>query len=366
MYANTSYELETLAVVNAVKHFRHYLHGRKFVIFTDCNSLKSPRNKIELLPRVYRWWAYLQTFDFDIQYREGKRMAHADFFSRNPLPPENSPEYAKVVEKRIDLTEVSEDWICAEQQKDQDIVEIVAKLNNDECPFDLAKTYDLRAGVLYRIIQRNGKTLCLPVVPRGFRWSVINQVHESIMHLGWEKTLDKVYDYYWFEGMAKYVRRFVENCITCRGSKSSSGKLQMELHPIPKVNIPWHTVHIDISGKLSGKSDRKEYVIVQIDAFTKYVYLYHTFTLSAESCVMALKSAISLFGVPIRIVADQGRSFTGAKFVEFCSSQKIKLHLIATGASRGNGQVERVMSTLKNLLTAVEMSSRSWHWLTCN
>jgi len=140
----------------------------------------------------------------------------------------------------------------------------------------------------------------------------------------------------------------------------------MELHPIPKVNIPWHTVHIDISGKLSGKSDRKEYVIVQIDAFTKYVYLYHTFTLSAESCVMALKSAISLFGVPIRIVADQGRSFTGAKFVEFCSSQKIKLHLIATGASRGNGQVERVMSTLKNLLTAVEMSSRSWHWLTCN
>jgi len=29
---NTSYELETLAVLNAVKHFRHYLHGRKLVI----------------------------------------------------------------------------------------------------------------------------------------------------------------------------------------------------------------------------------------------------------------------------------------------------------------------------------------------
>jgi transposase InsO family protein len=356
----TLYDLETLAVVNAVKHFRHYLHGRKFVIFTDCNSLKSSRNKIELMPRVYRWWAYLQSFDFDIQYREGKRMAHADFFSRNPLPPKNSPEYAKIVEKRIELTEISEDWIRAEQQKDQDIVEITSKLSNDEFPLELPKTYDLRAGVLYRIIQRNSKTLCLPVVPRGFRWSVINQVHESIMHLGWEKTLDKVYDYYWFDGMAKYVRRFVENCITCRVSKSSSGKIQMELHPIPKVSIPWHTIHIDITGKLSGKSDRKEYVIVQIDAFTKYIYLYHTYSLSAETCVMALKSSISLFGVPIRILADQGRSFTGAKFVEFCSSQKIKLHLIATGTSRGNGQVERAMSTLKNLLTAVEASSRSW------
>jgi len=36
------------------------------------------------------------------------------------------------------------------------------------------------------------------------------------------------------------------------------------------------------------------------------------------------------------------------------------LHLIGTGASRANGQVERVISTLKNLLTAVETSSWSW------
>lgn len=74
------------------------------------------------------------------------------------------------------------------------------------------------------------------------------------MHLGRDKTLDKVYDHYWFEGMSKYVRKFVENSMTCRLSKSNSGKVQAELHPIPKTSIPWHTVHFDISGKLSGKS----------------------------------------------------------------------------------------------------------------
>nr|XP_041631235.1 uncharacterized protein LOC121502211 [Drosophila kikkawai] len=73
-----------------------------------------------------------------------------------------------------------------------------------------------------------------------------------------------------------------------------------------------------------------------------------------------MKSSISIFGVPTRLIADQGRSFTGTKFMQFCSNQKIQLHLVATGASRANGQVERVMSTLKNLLTAVETSSRSW------
>lgn len=139
-------------------------------------------------------------------------------------------------------------------------------------------------------------------------------------------------------------------------SKSPSGKVPAELHSIPKVSIPWHTLHIDITGKLSGKSDSKECVIVLIDAFTKYVLLYHTVNIDSENCIRALRASISLFGVPTRVIADQGRSFTGKRFVEFCSSQKIKLHLIATGASRANGQVERVMSTLKNLLTAVETS----------
>jgi len=49
---------------------------------------------------------------------------------------------------------------------------------------DRAKTSEARAGMLYRKIQRSGKTRCLPVIPRAFRVSVINHVHEDIMHLG--------------------------------------------------------------------------------------------------------------------------------------------------------------------------------------
>lgn len=43
-----SYELETLAVVKALKHFRHFLYGRHFVIVTDCNALKASRTKKRL------------------------------------------------------------------------------------------------------------------------------------------------------------------------------------------------------------------------------------------------------------------------------------------------------------------------------
>lgn len=41
-----SYELETLAIVNAVKHFRQYLQSKRFTVVTDCNSLKSSRKRL--------------------------------------------------------------------------------------------------------------------------------------------------------------------------------------------------------------------------------------------------------------------------------------------------------------------------------
>lgn len=75
--------------------------------------------------------------------------------------------------------------------------------------------------------------------------------------------------------------------MTCKLCKSHSGKYQAELHPIPKVRIPWHTIHID--GKLSGKNNVKEYVFVTIDGFTKFILLYHTLNIDAANAIKALK-----------------------------------------------------------------------------
>lgn len=91
-----------------------------------------------------------------------------------------------------------------------------------------------------------------------------------------------------------------------------------------------------------------------IDAFTKYVLLEYTSSLDAASAVRAIKNAVCLFGAPKRIIADQGRCYISTEFKTFCSEHKIDLHFIATGSSRANGQVERVMRTLKSLLTIIE------------
>lgn len=361
-----SYELETLAVVNAVKHFRHFLVQRHFIVVTDCNSLKASRTKRDLTPRAHRWWAFLQAFDFDILYRDGKRMKHADFFSRNPPQINNenvSSDSTKsaAITKTVQNIDLYKDWLAVAQQRDSEINKTVTALRANELDPDIAKTYDIRNNILYRKIQRNHRSYCLPVVPNSMAWTVINHVHTDLKHLGWEKTLEKIYELYWFPHMSRTVRKFVDNCLICKTSKNKSGKSQIQMHPIAKVSQPWHTIHVDISGKLTGKSDTKEYVFVIIDAFTKFVFLKRINSLTADCAINCLKEFTYLFGAPVRIISDQGKCFTSSNFREFCTNYNVELHLIAHCTSRANGQVERVMQTLKNTFTSIETESdKTW------
>lgn len=49
------------------------------------------------------------------------------------------------------------------------------------------------------------------------------------------------------------------------------------------------------------------------------------------------------------------------ELMKLCDSSNTKLHLISTGSSRANSQVVRVMPTLRNMLTTVELNKdKSW------
>lgn len=292
-------------------------------------------------------------------------MRHADFLSRNPLPDAKNVCGTSTstvrLNKLIEIANLQENWLSVEQQRDDEITQLVTKLRMNEAPSDLSKTYDVRDKILFRKIQRNGKSKWLPVIPRSMAWSIINHIHIDLKHLGWEKTLDKLYDFYWFPNMSKNVRKFVDNCLICKSSKGKTGAQQAVLHSIPKVAKPWHTVHIDISGKLSGKSDKKEYVFVIVDAFSKFVVLYQISKLTGKQAVECFQKFSYLFGAPSRVISDQGKCFTSSEFRLFCSENNIDLHFIAHCSSRANGQVERVMQTLKNMFTAIESEgNKTW------
>jgi len=80
------YERELLAVVKALKHWRHHLGGSRFpfTVVTDHANLAYWKEPRDLNRRTARWHGFLQDYWFDIQLTPGKRNMVADFLSRHP------------------------------------------------------------------------------------------------------------------------------------------------------------------------------------------------------------------------------------------------------------------------------------------
>jgi hypothetical protein len=78
----SAYDLELTAVVHALKMWRHYLLGKKFLLLTDHSSLTNFFNQSSLNARQARWTTFLSEFDFEMKHLKGKENRVADALSR--------------------------------------------------------------------------------------------------------------------------------------------------------------------------------------------------------------------------------------------------------------------------------------------
>ncbi|MCO5603397.1 hypothetical protein L7F22_057547 [Adiantum nelumboides] len=78
----SAYERELLAIIHALKKWRHYLYDVTFDVRTDHEILKWLSSQNELKGRKARWTEILQEFDLQIHYQRGKYNVVADALSR--------------------------------------------------------------------------------------------------------------------------------------------------------------------------------------------------------------------------------------------------------------------------------------------
>jgi hypothetical protein len=75
-------EQEFMALMRACLHWRHYLHGTKFTLLSDHDSLKYHKTMPHLTGRLARWIEKMSGFDYELKHIPGKDNIVADALSR--------------------------------------------------------------------------------------------------------------------------------------------------------------------------------------------------------------------------------------------------------------------------------------------
>lgn len=355
-----SYELETLAVICSLKKFRVFLLGQHFRIVSDCHALRTTFAKRDLIPRIARWWLLLQEFSCSVEYRPGVKMAHVDALSRNPVSKwEHSIDQYPMI-----MTITQDDWLHTLQLGDTELNRIRDILTSELDPEGLKyikDNYIIKDNGLYKCVDGDKNNIRW-AVPKGARWQICRLNHDEIGHLGAEKTLERIKKTYWFPRMAKFIRKYVSACIECAYSKKGNHNKEGFLNPIPKVEVPFHTLHIDHLGPFVRSKKGNSYILVVVDAFTKFIFIIPVRNTKTINAVSALEKVFDIFRSPDRIVSDRGTCFTSHSFKKFCSDKGIKHVLNAVASPQSNGQVERYNRTILDSLTAQNLNHNEREW----
>lgn len=348
-----SFELETLAVIYALRRFRVYVEGRPFRIVTDCNSFAQTLSKKTLNPRIARWALELENYNYTIIHRKGTDMGHVDALSRPPLASliyEHDSDLHSLFVQNDDI----DFYLHATQSRDPVLTGIRQQLQTKD-----VDPYEMSNGLVYRRMSQGHLALC---VPFEMETHVIRLIHEKIGHLAKDKCYDQISLHYWFPSMHRKIQDYIQNCIRCIIHNPPRHINERTLHSIPKEPVPFDTVHIDHFGPLPNVLNKNKHILVIIDSFTKYVKLYPVNTTSTKEVCSALEKYFSYYSRPRRLVSDRGTAFTSSDFANYLSDQNILHVKNAVAAPQANGQVERVNRVLSRMLSKLSEPVKQSDW----
>lgn len=349
-----SFELELLAIVSSLQKFRLYLLGSPFKIITDCNAVRYALTKKDIIPRIARWVLSTQEFSFEIFHREGTRMQHVDALSRNPVPSGEKSEHEVI----LSITEA--DWLLTVQVQDQELVKIKNILESGQADEnkDIFDKYELLGHKVYRRTTRGRRW----VVPKKCIWQIIRSNHDDLGHFSVDKTVERIENLYWFPRVRYTVKKYIKNCINCIYFKNKGGPKEGGLHPLPKFAQPFHTLHMDHLGPFVTTKRKNKYLLVIVDAFTKFVFIFAVKSTASTEVIKELEHLSKMFGNPRRIITDAGTSFTSKEFSNYCNNKNIRAHTVATGMPRSNGQAEIFNKTILNAIRTLGANTDDDCW----
>jgi transposase InsO family protein len=153
------------------------------------------------------------------------------------------------------------------------------------------------------------------VVPVSLRTQVVRQAHER-GHFKVAKTEALLSQDYWMPNVRDGIQKVIRNCIPCILAERKQGRQERFLSTISKGEVRLDTYHINHLGPLPLTIQSYNYVLIVVDAFSKFVWLYETKTTNVAEVLSILKKQSIIFGNPRRIISDPGAAFTSKVILE--------------------------------------------------
>nr|AAU10741.1 putative polyprotein [Oryza sativa Japonica Group] len=215
----------------------------------------------------------------------------------------------------------------------------------------ISKRYVLVEGTLYR---RAANGVLLKCIPREQGVELLADIHEGECgaHSASRTLVGKAFrqGFYWPTALNDAVD-LVRRCRACQFHAKQTHQPAQALQTIP-LSWPFAVWGLDILGPFRRAPGGFEYLYVAVDKFTKWPEAYPVIKIDKHSALKFIRGITARFGMPNRIITDNGTQFTSELFGDYCEDMGIKLCFASPAHPRSNGQVERANAEiLKGLKT---------------
>lgn len=333
-------ERECLAVIVGIEKFRPYIEGVHFTVVTDHASLQWLQNLKDPSGRLARWALRLQPYNFTLIHRPGRLMTVADALSR--------------AVEAIDILGFA-------QTKDKWYNRLRQAVVTDPGKYPQYKVED---ELLYKHCSYSPKRVEINswrlVVPYEKRDEILKRCHDDPLsaHGGRHKTIDRVSrDYYWPKMYAS-ITSYVRNCTTCSAMKTSNVVQRAPMGERENTDRPWQALYVDFVGPFPRSKGGFVYLFVVVDAFSKFVHIHPMRTATAKGIIGFLEKQIFLlFGVPDRIISDNGSQFISREYRDFLKTYNVVPQFV----SRYHPQANAAEAANKTIGTAIRSYVKENH-----
>ncbi|MCO5569851.1 hypothetical protein L7F22_023565 [Adiantum nelumboides] len=328
-----THDLELLAVVHALKKWRHYLLSQIFELVTDHKSLKWIFTQPELNMRQRRWVEFLQEY-FEIKFQRGKENQAADALSR------------RVATLAISL--LSSSLLEEVQQKIQldDYFGPLIQEIQAQSKREYLADFILTDGFLYY-----KQWMCIPFQMRS---QSLTKARDNPLatHPRYHKMFSNLKRDFFWPRMKKDTLDYVRRCLICQKTKAERVKIPGKLQPLDIPQMKWKCISMDFVTGLPKTTGNYDSIFIIVDKLTKVAHLIpvkQTAT-AVDIAQVFVKEIVRLHGVPARIISDRDAKFTSKFWQAMFQSLETQLNLSTAYHPETDGQTERMNQVIEDML----------------